>query len=54
MTVFSGVTTRASRFLEMKRRGEKIVVVTAYDAPTARIEARAGVDIILVDHGPAD
>ena len=48
MTVFSGATTRASRFLEMKRRGEKIVVVTAYDAPTARIEARAGVDIILV------
>ena len=48
MTVFSGVATRASRFLEMKRRGEKIVVVTAYDAPTARIEARAGVDIILV------
>ncbi|MCQ4189713.1 3-methyl-2-oxobutanoate hydroxymethyltransferase [Methylocystis sp. NLS-7] len=32
----------------MKRRGEKIVVVTAYDAPTARIEAEAGVDIILV------
>jgi 3-methyl-2-oxobutanoate hydroxymethyltransferase len=32
----------------MKRRGEKIVVLTAYDAPTARIEADAGVDIILV------
>lgn len=32
----------------MKRRGEKIVVVTAYDAPTARIEVEAGVDIILV------
>ena len=30
------------------RRGEKIVVVTAYDAPTARIEIEAGVDIILV------
>ncbi len=40
--------TRASRFLEMKRRGEKIVVVTAYDAPTARLEVEAGVDIILV------
>ena len=48
MNVFSGVTTRASRFLEMKRRGEKIVVLTAYDAPTARIEAQAGVDVILV------
>ncbi len=38
----------ADRFAQMKRRGEKIVVVTAYDAPTARIEAEAGVDIILV------
>lgn len=40
--------SRASHFREMKRRGEKIVVLTAYDAPTARIEAEAGVDIILV------
>ncbi len=48
MNVLSGATTRASRFLEIKRRGEKIVAVTAYDAPTARIEAWAGVDIILV------
>jgi len=32
----------------MKRRGEKIVVLTAYDAPTARIEAEQSVDIILV------
>jgi 3-methyl-2-oxobutanoate hydroxymethyltransferase len=39
---------RASHFLDMKRRGAKIVVLTAYDAPTARIEAAAGVDIILV------
>jgi 3-methyl-2-oxobutanoate hydroxymethyltransferase len=38
----------ASDFADMKRRGEKIVVLTAYDAPTARIEAAAGVDIILV------
>jgi len=35
-------------FLDMKRRGERLVVITAYDAPTARIEAEAGVDIILV------
>jgi 3-methyl-2-oxobutanoate hydroxymethyltransferase len=40
--------SEAATFLDMKRRGEKIVVVTAYDAPTARIEAEAGVDIILV------
>ncbi|QGM47200.1 3-methyl-2-oxobutanoate hydroxymethyltransferase [Methylocystis heyeri] len=38
----------ASDFADMKRRGEKIVVLTAYDAPTARLEAAAGVDIILV------
>lgn len=38
----------AEHFLEKRRRGEKIVVVTAYDAPTARIEAQAGVDVILV------
>jgi len=40
--------SQASHFLDMKRRGEKIVVVTAYDAPTARIESEAGVDMILV------
>ena len=40
--------SRAELFRDMKRRGEKIVVLTAYDAPTARIEAEAGVDIILV------
>jgi 3-methyl-2-oxobutanoate hydroxymethyltransferase len=33
---------------EMKRRGEKIVMVTAYDAPGARFAEDAGVDIILV------
>ncbi|HEX6791592.1 MAG TPA: 3-methyl-2-oxobutanoate hydroxymethyltransferase, partial [Candidatus Krumholzibacteria bacterium] len=32
----------------MKRRGEKIVVLTAYDCPTARIEDAAGVEVILV------
>jgi 3-methyl-2-oxobutanoate hydroxymethyltransferase len=40
--------SKADLFLEKKRRGEKIVVVTAYDAPTARLEAEAGVDIVLV------
>ena len=33
---------------EMKRRGEKIVMVTAYDAPGARLADAAGVDLILV------
>ena len=32
----------------MKRRGEKIVMVTAYDAPGARLADAAGVDVILV------
>ncbi len=32
----------------MKRRGEKITVLTAYDAPTARAEHEAGLDVILV------
>jgi 3-methyl-2-oxobutanoate hydroxymethyltransferase len=34
--------------VEMKRRGEKIVMVTAYDAPSGRLADAAGVDMILV------
>ncbi|GHV46961.1 3-methyl-2-oxobutanoate hydroxymethyltransferase [Clostridia bacterium] len=33
---------------EMKTRGEKIAVLTAYDCPTARIMDECGVDCILV------
>jgi 3-methyl-2-oxobutanoate hydroxymethyltransferase len=33
---------------EMKSRGDKIVMVTAYDAPGARFAEDAGVDMILV------
>jgi 3-methyl-2-oxobutanoate hydroxymethyltransferase len=33
---------------EMKRRGEKIVMVTAYDAPGARFAEDAGIDVVLV------
>ena len=33
---------------EMKRRGEKIVMVTAYDAPSGCLADAAGVDVILV------
>ncbi len=33
---------------EMKRRGDKIVMITAYDAPAARIADEAGVEMILV------
>ena len=34
--------------LEMKRAGEKIVMVTAYDAPGARLADAAGIDLVLV------
>ncbi len=37
----------------MKQRGEKIVTVTAYDAPSARLAEAAGVDIILVGDSAA-
>ena len=38
----------APSFVEQKRRGEVITVVTAYDHPSARIADEAGVDAILV------
>ena len=37
-----------TELVEMKRRGEKIVMVTAYDAPGARFADAAGIDLILV------
>jgi 3-methyl-2-oxobutanoate hydroxymethyltransferase len=33
---------------DMKRRGEKIVMMTAYDYPTARLVEEGGADLILV------
>jgi 3-methyl-2-oxobutanoate hydroxymethyltransferase len=38
----------APAFAELKRRGEPIAVVTAYDFPTARLADEAGVEILLV------
>jgi 3-methyl-2-oxobutanoate hydroxymethyltransferase len=36
------------RLAEMKRLGEPIVMVTAYDYPSAQVAEEAGVDIVLV------
>jgi 3-methyl-2-oxobutanoate hydroxymethyltransferase len=41
------------RLAEMKRKGEKIAMVTAYDAPSARLADEAGVDLILVGDSAA-
>jgi 3-methyl-2-oxobutanoate hydroxymethyltransferase len=37
----------------MKRRGDRIVMITAYDAPSGRIADAAGVDLILVGDSAA-
>ncbi|HLB18534.1 MAG TPA: 3-methyl-2-oxobutanoate hydroxymethyltransferase [Gaiellaceae bacterium] len=37
-----------TQLADMKSRGEKIVMVTAYDAPGARLAEQAGIDILLV------
>jgi 3-methyl-2-oxobutanoate hydroxymethyltransferase len=39
---------RVPDFLKMKRRGQKIAVLTAYDATMARLFDRAGIDALLV------
>jgi len=38
---------------EMKRRGDRIVMITAYDAPSGRLADNAGVDVILVGDSAA-
>ena len=46
------VTTH--RLLEMKQRGEKIAMLTAYDYSMARILDAAGIDVILVGDSAAN
>jgi 3-methyl-2-oxobutanoate hydroxymethyltransferase len=38
---------------DMKRRGQRIAMVTAYDAPSARLAEAAGVDLLLVGDSAA-
>ena len=40
--------TRITDFQKMKKSGEKIAMITAYDCPTAEIVDEAGADIVLV------
>jgi 3-methyl-2-oxobutanoate hydroxymethyltransferase len=42
------VATTLPGIAEMKRNGQPIVMVTAYDHPSARVAEDAGVDIVLV------
>ena len=42
------MSVRTRRLQEMKREGEPIVCVTAYDFPTARLADEAGIPVILV------
>ena len=42
------------RLLEMKRTGEPIVMITAYDYPSAQVAEEAGVDLVLVGDSAAN
>ncbi|MDP3541528.1 MAG: 3-methyl-2-oxobutanoate hydroxymethyltransferase [Elusimicrobiota bacterium] len=41
-------TVTISTLLDLKRKGVKIAMLTAYDFPTARLAEEAGVDVLLI------
>lgn len=45
--------SKTARLAELKVRGQKIVMITAYDYPSARIAEEAGVDVVLVGDSAA-
>jgi len=45
---------RIHHFREMKARGEKITMLTAYDYPTAKLFDEAGIDVLLVGDSLSD
>ena len=46
-------SSRCPSSREMKRRGDRITMVTAYDAPAARLADEAGVELVLVGDSAA-
>jgi 3-methyl-2-oxobutanoate hydroxymethyltransferase len=48
-----GGTVTVPELAEMKKRAERIVMVTAYDYPSARLADAAGVDVVLVGDSAA-
>src|SRR5688500_4729069 len=48
MSPMSAPRVRVPDLKDKKRRGEKIAMLTAYDATIARVLDRAGVDVLLV------
>jgi 3-methyl-2-oxobutanoate hydroxymethyltransferase len=48
MSATAGKTVTTREFARKKHDGERLVVVTAYDTPSARLADEAGVDAILV------
>ena len=50
----AAVARAITDFAQLKREGTKIVMVTAYDAPSARLADEARVDIVFVGDSAAN